>query len=83
MQTMGIVHYPHPGLHPLAGVALNHHHVLSHPAVVLPQAHPSGLVYPTKFIELSSQVSAYHGKRPSAYHGKVANTEKVDGTKEK
>ena len=55
-------YYPHPGLHPLAGVALYHHHALSHPAVVLPQAHPSGLVYPTKFIELSSKISAYHGK---------------------
>jgi hypothetical protein len=68
------VHPVHPGA-PLAGHLPTgygvHGPYMSHPGVVLPQAHPSGLVYPQKLIEISSntfrkQTSAYNGKKPSA-----------------
>lgn len=69
----------HPVMHlPTGYGAHGPHAYLPHPGVVLPQAHPSGLVYPQQLIEISSifrnqqtRISAYKGKRPSAYHGVV------------
>eukprot|EP00943_MAST-04B_sp_MAST-4B-sp1_P006552 g6552.t1 len=73
------IHPVHPIHYPIAHLPTGYgvhgpHAYLPHPGVVLPRAHPSGLVYPQQLIEISSRfrkqvprVSAYKGKKPSAY----------------